>query len=174
MEQVSKGVRLDVHAVRQIERLSSAGQSRGRTCGGAELAAEQKKFENGMSTSFQVLSFQNDLSNAETRQNLATADYNKALADVERAKGTILDYFGIMLEGEQTQMKGAGSAALRFLWRPAIDFVSDPGLRTADRTPDVVRLPTDFVFTGGRAESDSAFATISGWVPKDAGATGGR
>jgi hypothetical protein len=55
-----------------------------------------------------------------------------------------------------------------------MDFIADPGLRAADRTPEGVRLPKDFVFTGGRAESDSAFAAISGWVPKDAGATGGR
>lgn len=178
MQQVEQGVRLDVRAaVRQVEttlkRVKSA-QTNVRLQR-EKLAAEQKKFENGMSTSFQVLSFQNDLSNAETRQNLATADYNKALADVERAKGTILDYFGILLEGDQSQMKGAGgSASLRRLWTRPIDFVSDPGLRTADRTPEAVRLPTDFVFVDGRAESRSASAVVSDWLPKGTGAIGGR
>ncbi len=55
-----------------------------------KLAAEQKKFENGMSTSFQVLQFQNDLFTAESRENLAMVDYNKAQVELERVQGTLL------------------------------------------------------------------------------------
>ncbi len=55
-----------------------------------KLSAEQKKFENGMSTSFQVLQFQTDLTTAVSRENGAIVDYNKSLAELERAKGTLL------------------------------------------------------------------------------------
>jgi outer membrane protein TolC len=52
--------------------------------------AEQKKFENGMSTSFQVLQVQDTLRTAEGRENLAIVDYTKSLAALEKAKGTLL------------------------------------------------------------------------------------
>ena len=54
-----------------------------------KLEAEQKKFENGMSTSFEVLEFQNDLSDAELAEIRAIVDYNKSLIALERAKGTL-------------------------------------------------------------------------------------
>ena len=62
-----------------------------------KLEAEQKKFENGMSTSFEVLTFQNDLADAELGQIRALLDYTKALAALERAKGTLLDARGLQL-----------------------------------------------------------------------------
>ncbi len=65
-----------------------------------KLEAEQKKFENGMSTSFEVLTFQNDLGSAELAEIRALADYNKALATLERAQGTLLEARGMRLENE--------------------------------------------------------------------------
>lgn len=62
------------------------------------LEAEQKKFENGMSTSFEVLRIQTDLSNAQLAEIRAVLDYNKALADLERAQGTLLGARGLVLE----------------------------------------------------------------------------
>ncbi len=59
------------------------------------LEAEQKKFENGMSTSFEVLRIQTDLSNARLAGIRAMLDYIKALADLERAQGTLLDARGL-------------------------------------------------------------------------------
>ena len=53
--------------------------------------AEQKKFENGMSTSFQVLEIQEDLATAESQEIRAKVDYHKSLAALERAKGTLLE-----------------------------------------------------------------------------------
>jgi outer membrane protein TolC len=64
---------------------------------GKKLEAEQKKFENGMSTSFEVLTFQNDLADAELGEIRALVDYNKALAALERAKGTLLEARGLEL-----------------------------------------------------------------------------
>jgi outer membrane protein TolC len=122
-----------------------------------KLDAEQKKFENGMSTSFQVLQFQDDLANAETRENLAKADYSKAQVDLSRVKGTILTELGIMLApaaGEGAAR--AQSAALRNLWARPADTWSDPGLRLAERVTQGVRLPADFAFSGGPSAARSA------------------
>jgi outer membrane protein TolC len=62
------------------------------------LDAEQKKFENGMSTSFEVLRIQTDLSNAQLAEIRAILDYTKALADLERAQGTLLEARGLSLD----------------------------------------------------------------------------
>lgn len=62
------------------------------------LDAEQRKFENGMSTSFEILRIQTDLSNAQLSQIRAVLDYNKALADLERAQGTLLEARGLRLD----------------------------------------------------------------------------
>jgi outer membrane protein TolC len=62
-----------------------------------KLEAEQKKFDNGMSTSFEVFTFQTDLRNAQLSLIRALLDYNKALADLERAKGTLLESKGLKL-----------------------------------------------------------------------------
>ena len=60
--------------------------------------AELKKFENGMSTSFQVLEFQEDLTTALGTLNRALVDYRKSLTALERAKGTLLASKGMKLE----------------------------------------------------------------------------
>ncbi len=62
-----------------------------------KLDAENKKFDNGMSTSFEVLTFQNDLANAELSEIRARLDYVKALTAMERAKGTLLEARGLSL-----------------------------------------------------------------------------
>jgi outer membrane protein TolC len=54
------------------------------------LAAEQKKYENGKSTSFLVLQFQRDLTARRFDELSALADYNKALAGLSSAEGTTL------------------------------------------------------------------------------------
>jgi outer membrane protein len=62
-----------------------------------KLDAEQKKYENGMSTSFEVLTFQSDLATAELAEVRARLDYIKALASLERVKGTLLASRGLSL-----------------------------------------------------------------------------
>lgn len=56
-----------------------------------KLNAEQKKYENGMSTTFQILQFQTDLTTAESRENQAVVDYNKSLVDLDRILGILTD-----------------------------------------------------------------------------------
>ena len=62
-----------------------------------KLDAEQKKFDNGMSTSFEVFTFQTDLRNAQLSLIQALLDYNKALSELERSKGTLLESKGLTL-----------------------------------------------------------------------------
>lgn len=62
------------------------------------LAAEQKKLQNGLSTSFFVLQLQETLTAARTAETLALADYNKALAQLAFAEGSILQKRSLLLE----------------------------------------------------------------------------
>lgn len=95
-----QAIRVEVRqAVRAVEsggkRVSAAQSNVGLQQ--KKLEAEQKKFDNGMSTSFEVLTFQNDLANAELAEIRAVIDYRKALVAYERAKGTLLESRGMSL-----------------------------------------------------------------------------
>ena len=64
----------------------------------AALEAEQKKLENGKSTSFVVLQLQKNLTEARSGEIQALADYNKALADLARSEGSTLERRGVNVE----------------------------------------------------------------------------
>jgi outer membrane protein TolC len=110
-----------------------------------KLSAEQKKFENGMSTSFQVLQFQTDLTTAEARENLAIVDYNKSQAELQRVQGTLLEARNMTMPGRDFQRK------LSF---PPESGPGDQGgtdgatLFLGGQPTDSVRLPGDFVWNG--------------------------
>ncbi len=55
------------------------------------LQAEETKFKNGLSTSFQVLQIQDDLAQAELTELQARAAYRKAIVGYRVATGTLLD-----------------------------------------------------------------------------------
>ena len=65
------------------------------------VEAEEKKYQNGMSTSFQVLEIQEDLATAESQENRAKVDFQKSLAALERAKGTLLEARNIEISNLQ-------------------------------------------------------------------------
>jgi outer membrane protein TolC len=64
----------------------------------AALDAEQKKLENGKSTSFNVLQFQRDLTQALFNEIRALADYNQSLSQLHFSEGTILERNKINVE----------------------------------------------------------------------------
>ncbi len=66
-----------------------------------KVEAEQKRYENGLSTAYTVLLFQNDLRNAESREISALIDYSKALVALARSRGTLLLERGIRLGNEE-------------------------------------------------------------------------
>ncbi len=63
-----------------------------------QLNAEQKKFNEGLSTNFQVLDYQDKLTQARTREALAITAYNKALVDLDRATGMTLQRHNIVIQ----------------------------------------------------------------------------
>jgi outer membrane protein TolC len=54
-----------------------------------QLEAEQEKFRLGLSTSFVVLDFQEDLTIARSEETRAVSDYNVALAQLDQLTGTL-------------------------------------------------------------------------------------
>ncbi|MCE1228464.1 MAG: TolC family protein, partial [Firmicutes bacterium] len=56
-----------------------------------DLDAEQKKYENGMSTNFLVLSKQNDLDSARAAELQAQIGYAKTITALEKAAGSLLE-----------------------------------------------------------------------------------
>jgi outer membrane protein TolC len=62
------------------------------------LAAEQKKLENGKSTTYTVLQMQRDLTTARGNEIQALVNYNKALAQLSLDEGTTFQRLGINLE----------------------------------------------------------------------------
>lgn len=68
-----------------------ASTRKARAYAEAALAAEQKKLQNGLSTSFVVLELQEVLTAARTAEVQAMVDYNKALAQLAFAEGATLE-----------------------------------------------------------------------------------
>lgn len=73
--------------------------SKGRELAEKNLDAEKKKFDNGMSTTFQVNQIQRDLSAARTSELQALVIYRKAVAAYHYAVADILDWKKIGVEG---------------------------------------------------------------------------
>lgn len=87
-------------AVRQVnsaaQQIASAEVS--RRLQERNLDAEQKRYENGMSTSFQVTEIQEDLTQARSREVSARTAYRIALAEYQRSIGRLLGAFDIEIE----------------------------------------------------------------------------
>jgi outer membrane protein len=96
-----QNVLLDVRsAVRAIDtaRRSIVAARKGRELAERNLDAERKKFENGMTTSFQVTQIQRDLSAARTNEEQALAVYRKAVSAFHYAMADILEWKGVQVE----------------------------------------------------------------------------
>ncbi len=98
VERTRQQVRVEVRqAVRDVEsafrRMASARAN--VVLQRKKMEAEQKRFENGLSTAFKVLQFQTDLRDAESRLINAAVDYNQALVRLLRVRGVLLEHRGI-------------------------------------------------------------------------------
>jgi outer membrane protein TolC len=101
LTQLEETVRTEVRrAVRGVRTAAQEIESASASTRLAEqnLDAERKRYENGLSTSFQVLQIQEDLTAARSRQVAAIAGYRRALAEYYRATGRLLDAEGVELE----------------------------------------------------------------------------
>ncbi len=65
------------------------------------LEAERRRYENGMTTNFQVLTIQQQLSDARVRELQAQVGYAEALANYHRQVGDILDVHNIAVDEPQ-------------------------------------------------------------------------
>ena len=63
-----------------------------------QLDAEQKKFNEGLSTNFQVLEYQNKLTSAQSSHTQAITGYNQALVSLEKLTGTTLQRHKIVIK----------------------------------------------------------------------------
>lgn len=64
----------------------------------AQLSGEQKLYEVGRSTTFLLLQRQNELTTARTNELQAQTDYNKALADLQRATASTLRVNNVVVQ----------------------------------------------------------------------------
>jgi outer membrane protein len=101
VRQLEKQIRLEVTnasiAVDQARETYAATKSE-RAFQEATLAAEQQKLEAGASTSYFVIEYQRDLAAARSAEVSALANYQKAKAALQRATGTILNDYQIVLD----------------------------------------------------------------------------
>lgn len=79
-------------ASKQIEAARASRQFQERN-----LEAERKRYENGMSTSFQITQIQEDLTLARSREVTATIAYRTALTEYYRATGRLLEEESVQL-----------------------------------------------------------------------------
>jgi len=66
-----------------------------------KLKAEEKKFEVGLSTSFNVLEFQEDLAEAQSNEIKAVVDYNQSRVRFHQATASTLKQHDIKLKTEE-------------------------------------------------------------------------
>jgi outer membrane protein len=92
---------LDVRqAIRNIElaRATIEASARARDIAKLNVDAEQKKYELGSNTAFEVLDSQSRLANAESFLLTAYVGYQQAYVSYQRATWTLLDSLGVVLE----------------------------------------------------------------------------
>ena len=92
--QVSTEVRSAVRQVEAAAREVDAARA-SRRAQEKSLEAERKRFENGMSTSFQVLQIQEDLAEAQSTEVRAVTNFRSRLVDYYLSLGTLLEERGI-------------------------------------------------------------------------------
>jgi HAE1 family hydrophobic/amphiphilic exporter-1 len=98
MEQlVEADVRNALQAVATAEKRVESARA-GRTASQAQLESEERRFRVGETTNFFVLTRQNQLSEARSREMRALADHNIAVAQLQRAVAGTLETFGIQLK----------------------------------------------------------------------------
>ncbi len=64
----------------------------------ALLDSEMKRYEVGIATAFEVLDFQDTLADAQSNHLRAVVDYNEAAIALERARGTLLETYGVQVQ----------------------------------------------------------------------------
>ena len=100
LRKLEQAIRLEVRtAIRQVETNGKLVETNAIATKLQERALEdeKKRYEVGVSTSYRVLEFEEDLARARSNEMKALVDYRKALINLDRAEGMILKRYGIEL-----------------------------------------------------------------------------
>lgn len=103
-EQTRQNIALQVRETARAIDTSARNITAARTARDAaeqNLEAERRRYENGLTTNFQVLQVQQQLSDARARELQALVGYNKAVAAYHRAVGDLLEVHNIRVEDER-------------------------------------------------------------------------
>lgn len=96
VQRIQIDVRNAMQAVESARQRIEAARS-GRVNAEVQLKGEEEKYRAGLSSTFFVLQRQTDLSQARGTELQALTDYNKAIADLQRAMSTTLDSAGVTI-----------------------------------------------------------------------------
>jgi len=94
--------------VREAARLINTNKKRvqaarvARKLAEEKLSAEEKKFEVGLSTSFNVLEFQTDLAEEQSKELQAIVDFNKSKIKLRKVQATTLEEYDIQMESNSS------------------------------------------------------------------------
>jgi outer membrane protein TolC len=102
LEQLRQNVTVEVrNAARAIDtaRQSIVAAGKSRELADRNVDAAKKKYDNGLITSFEVLSIQNDLATARSAELQALTQYRQAMVAYHRAIGDILSWKEVQVEG---------------------------------------------------------------------------
>jgi len=98
LRKLEQAIRLEVRtAIRQVETNRKLVETNATATKLQERALEdeKKRYEVGVSTSYRVLEFEEDLAMAKSLELKALVDYRKALINLDRAEGMILERHGM-------------------------------------------------------------------------------
>ena len=127
---IAVGVRATVRAIdtqaKQITASRAASEAAAQN-----VEAERRRFENGLSTNFQVLQVQLQLSQARASEIQALTGYNKAVAAYHRAIGDLLDVSNIQIQSPKVEEpKIFGRFLERYNWLTYGSHMSNPEAQT--------------------------------------------
>jgi outer membrane protein TolC len=90
------------NAVKQAESgyQSAEATKQARIYAEAALDAEQKTYAVGKATTFEVLTYQNNLTAARSQEIRALANYNESLANLAAQEGATLEHYNVNLEAK--------------------------------------------------------------------------
>lgn len=100
LKKLEQGIILEMDgAIKELkdsdERASNAKES--VALAGRTLKAEEEKYASGLSTLYDVLRVQDDLAQAQLDELAAVVDYNEAIIKYNKARGTLLDDWGVVI-----------------------------------------------------------------------------
>lgn len=117
-ESLRQAIAVDVRkAARDIDTASKqiVASRAAREAAEQNVDAERKRFENGLTTNFNVLLIQQQLSDARRRELQAIVFYEKAVANYHRAVGDILDVRNITIDEPEFNAPPSSLERFRFL-----------------------------------------------------------